>query len=225
MTKGWISPWNGNLLSADELMDEVALAAVSRLYVFSELGFPDHQLSIETDSIVVKSPTIDYSFTIYYPGELHEAVKGYFATCLLSLKKEYGIDVDTAGLKKPSGEKMGAMLLYFDTLERLVRTVYARRCWNQKKILAIHGVPSSHFLSKIKSDLDQASIHYLLIHPLGEDSGCGFFKTIGLDAAELIVKDLRAGRTGVVERLFDLERDYGPHALASNDSNLKGLGS
>ena len=220
MTKGWVSPWNGLRLSADELIDEVALAAVSRLYVLSELGFLDHQLTIEIDSIVIKSPTIDYCFIIYYPGELYEAVIGYFSTSLLSLKKEYGIDVDMDGLKRPSGEKMGEMLRYFDTFERLVRTVSARHCWDPEKILAIHGIRSSKFLSKLKSDLDQAAIRYLLMYPLGEDSGSGYFKTIGHDTAEIIVRDLRAGRAGVIERLFDLEHDYGSHALVSNDNNL-----
>lgn len=220
MTGGWISPWNGNKLSADELIDEVALAAVSRLYILSELGFPDHQLSIETDSIVVMSSTVDYSFVIYYPSELYETVKGYFLDCLLSLKREYGIEVDADNLKRPSGEKMGEMLRYFDTLDRLVRMVSARNCWNQKKILAVHGIRSSESMSKIRGDFEQASIRYLVMSPLGENPGCGFFKTIELDAAELVVKDIGNGQEAVVERLFDLEYEYGPHAMISNDENL-----
>jgi len=220
MTTGWVSPWNGNQLSADELIDEVALAAVSRLYVLSQLGFPDHQLDIESDSIAIKSPTIDYSFIIYFPCELSEVVKGNFSACLLSLKREYGIEMDKDGLEKPSGEKVGEMLRYFDTFERLIRTVAARHCWNEKNMLAIHGLQSSQFLSKMKSDLDQAGVGFLLMYPLGEESGSGVFKTIGIEKAEAVVKEIRSGRHGVIEALFDLENEYGPHALFSNRQKL-----
>ena len=53
--------------------------------------------------------------------------------------------------------------------------------------------------------------------PLGEDPGSCFFKTIGSDEAESVMGDLDAGKTGVAERLFQLEREYGPHALISSD--------
>jgi hypothetical protein len=89
MTSGWVSPRNGNLLSADEIIDEVALVTVSRLYIFSELGYFDYKSSLEEDSIVIKSPAIDYSFVIYYRPELNETVMRYFPVCFLSLKREY----------------------------------------------------------------------------------------------------------------------------------------
>lgn len=220
MARGWISPWNGSLLSADELIDEVALAAISRLYILSELGYPDHQLKIESDSIVIRSPVIDYSFVIYFPTELYEMLSGYFPGCLLSLKREYGIDSESTGLEKPSGEKMGEMLRYFHSLARLIGLVSARRCWNKNKILAIHGVQPSVFLSKFESDLELASIRYLVLYPLGEEPGSCFFRTIRVDEADRVLRDINAGRTGVVEILFQLERDYGPHAMISNDREL-----
>lgn len=221
MSRGWISPWNGSRLSADELIDEVALASVSRLYILSELGFSGHQLSIENDSVIIYIPTIDYGFTIYYPVELYDTVKQFFPACLLSLKKEYGIGLNTSRHNKPSGEKMGVMLRYFDSLQMLVRVVYARHCWDQSKILAIHGIPSSEFLSKTRSDLDRASIRYLVFYPLGENPGSGFFRTVGFDEAELLLKNLYEGYTGVVERCFYLEHNYGPHASISSEKNLQ----
>ena len=145
MTNGWISPWNGNTLSADELIDEVALAVVSRMYIFLALGYSDYELSIESDSVVIQSPAVDYNFVIYYPAELYETLDPYFPSCLRSLKKEYGIGADTVGREMPSGEKMGEMLRYFHSLERLIGLVSARRCWNKDRILAVHGVQPSMY--------------------------------------------------------------------------------
>ena len=220
MSGGWISPWNGNILSADEIIDEVAQVAISRLYILSELGFSDYKISIETDSIVISSPAIDYSFVIYYPPELNETLEQYFPVCFLSLKKEYGIDVDMEGLEKPSGEKMGDMLRNYQSLNRLIRLVSARHCWNPNRILAIHGIESSKFLSKFENELERASIFYWVMSPLGEEPGSCFFKIIGLEEADLILEELNAGKTGVAERLFNLEREYGPHSLIANDGKL-----
>jgi hypothetical protein len=224
MKNGWVSPWNGNILSADEIIDEVALVAVSRLYIFSELGYTDYEMSIETDSIVVKSSAIDYSFVIYYPPELKETLEQYFPVCLSSIKREYGVGVAMDGLEKPSGEKMGEMLRNYNSLDRLIRLVYARDCWNQKRILAIHGIQSSKFLSKFENDLEQASILYWVMCPLGEEPGSCFFKTIGLEESSSILEDLNSGQAGVVERLFHLEREYGPHSLIANDGRLVSYG-
>jgi len=224
MKRGWVSPWNGNILSADEIIDEVAQVAVSRLYILSELSYSDYELSIETDSIIIKSLDIDYNFVIYYPPELNETLQRYFPVCFLSLKREYGVDVDMKGLEKPSGEKMGEMLRNYHSLDRLIRLISARQCWNQNRILAIHGIQSSKFLSKFEDDLEHASIRYWLMCPLSEEPGSCYFKTIELDEAHSILEDLNSGQVGVVERLFHLEREYGPHSLITNDGKLVSYG-
>ena len=224
MTSHWVSPWNGNLLSADEIIDEVALATISRLYILFELGYPDYELSIEPESIVIKSPAIDYSFVIYYPPDLNNTVEQYFPVCLISLKREYAIDIDPDGLEKPSGEKMGEMLRNYHSLDRLIRLIAARHCWNQSRILAIHGIQSSKFLSKFEDDLERASIKYWVMCPLSEEPGSCFFKTIELDEAHSILEDLNSGKIGVAERLFNLEREYGPHSLITNDGKLVSYG-
>jgi hypothetical protein len=217
MATTWISPWNGNLVSIEELISEVALAAVSRLYVFAALALPEPSLAIETDSVTIHSPKIDYGFFIYYPKELLEEMKQSFTGFLNSLKREYGIFYSEPDKKTPSGEHMGEMLRNFRTLERLIQTVAARKCWDHNKILVLHGLQPSQFLSSLKNDLKQAAIDYLIVLPLNDELGSGAFKVVEKSAAQSLVDSLKQDEPRVVEDLLDLEETYGPHTLVSDN--------
>jgi len=217
MATTWISPWNGNQVSIEELISEVALAAVSRLYVFSSLALPEPAIAIEADSVTIHSPNIDYGFFIYYPKELLEEMNQSFSELFLSLKREYGIYYSSVDMKKPSGEYMGEMLRNFKTLERLIQTVAARKCWDKNRVLILHGLMPSQFLSSLKNDLRQANINYLIILPLNEELGSGAFKVVEIAHANELVEKLRSQKPRVVEQLFDLEENYGPHTLVSDN--------
>jgi hypothetical protein len=217
MATTWISPWNGNLVSIEELISEVALAAVSRLYVFASLALTEPTIAIEHDSVTIHSPKIDYGFFIYYPKELIEEMKQSFSTLLLSLKREYGIFYTEPDKKTPSGEHMGEMLRNFRTLERLIQTVAARKCWDSNRVLVLHGLLPSQFLSSLKNDLRQANIKYLIILPLNDELGSGAFKVVDIKRVNELVESLKAERPRVVEGLLDMEESYGPHTLVSDN--------
>ena len=217
MTTTWISPWNGNLVSIEELISEVALATVSRLYVYASLALPEPTLDIQNDSVTIHSPKIDYGFFIYYPKDLLEEMKQSFAGLLNSLKREYGIYYSEHDKQTPSGEHMGEMLRNFKTLERLIQTVAARKCWDHKLTLVQHGLMPSQFLSSLKNDLKQAEIDYLIILPLNDEIGSGSFKVVDRQRASRLVEDIKAKKPRAVEELLDLEETYGPHTLVSDN--------
>ncbi len=218
MATTWISPWNGNPVSVEELICEVALAAVSRMYIFSTLGLAEPSISIELDSIIIKSAKIDYCYEIYYPHELNDQMHHCFAPCLLSLKKEYGLYVAESPLL-PGGEHLGEMLRRFQTFERLLRLVSARHCWDDKAVLALHGLLPNQFLSSLKTELDRAGINYLVLLPLNDELGSGAFKAITMNEAIQLVGDLRAERPRAAELLLGLEDSYDPYTWASNNFN------
>jgi hypothetical protein len=219
MTTTWISPWNGNPVSVEELICEVGMAAISRLYVFSLVGLSEPEISIEPDSIVINSPSIDYNYVIYYPKELHEEMSGSFSAYLLSLKREYGVFIKADNFMAPSGEQIGELLWQFKSLDRLIRLVYARRCWDEKAVFAIHGLQPSQFLSGLKNEMEQAGINYLVTIPLNDETGSGAFKTIDMQKALELMNDLRSEKPGAVEKVFHLEFGYGRHTWVSNSHN------
>ncbi len=195
------------------------MATASRLYVFSALGLNEPQISIEPDSVVIHSARIDYSFVIYYPRELHDEMLGCFSSCLLSLKREYALYVDPGQGVGTSGEHLGEMLRQFKTLERLIRVVSARRCWDENKVLVLHGLESSQFLSSLRNELNRAGIKYLIILPLNDELGSGVFKTLKMQTAVSLVSDLKAERPRAVESALSLDDSYGPHTMVSNSDS------
>ena len=211
MATTWISPWSWHLITAEELISEVALAAVSRMYVFSTIGLPEPEITIEADSVVINSPKIDYNYVIYFPKDLYEEMTNSFNSILSSLQREYGIYFGAADLKKTGGEHLGEMLRNFKSLERLLRTVSARHCWDERKVLALHGLLPSQFLSSLKSELSNANINYFITLPLNDEIGSGVFRTLELEEARILESDLKADRPGVIEKIFDLAENYGPH--------------
>jgi hypothetical protein len=219
MTTTWISPWSGNPVSVEELICEVGMAAVSRLYIFSLVGLPEPEISIEPDSIIITSPKIDYNFVIYYPKELHQEMNGCFSLCLSSLKQEYGVYVKAGEFRNPGGEQVGELLWQFKSLDRLIRLVYARRCWNEHSVFVMHGLQPSQFLSSLKNEMEQAGINYLVTIPLNDETGSGAFKALELQKAIELINDLRTERPGAVEKIFHLEFGYGRHTWVSNSHN------
>jgi len=199
------------------LICEVALAAVSRIYLFSTLGLPEPDISIEPDSIVIKSADIDYSYVIYYPKELNDEMNHCFSPCLLSLKREYDLYISSEDMLKPSGERVGEMLRRFKSLERLLHLVLARKCWNGKKTLALHGLQPNQFLSSLRNELEQADINYMILLPLNDELGSGMFKAIEMSDAMTLESNLRSEQPRAVENLLHLEEDYGPHTWVSNN--------
>lgn len=216
MTTTWISPWSGNPVTVEELICEVALVTASRMYVFATLGLPEPHVSIESDSIIVRSARIDYSYEVFYPHDLNEDMHNCFSDCLLSMKREYGLYIGDSP-RPPSGEHLGEMLRRFESLERLLRLVSARHCWDESNVLALHGLLPKQFLSSLKNELDHAGIHYLIVLPLNDEVGSGVFKAIPTNKAIDLINDLRAERRGSAEAVFGLETDFGPHTWASNN--------
>jgi hypothetical protein len=218
MATTWISPWNGNPVSVEELICEVALATISRMYVFSTLGSAEPLVSIESDSIIIKSAKIDYCYEIYYPHELNDEMQHCFSPCLQSLKNEYGLYVAENPLKV-SGEHLGEMLRRFQTFERMLRLVSARHCWDNKAVLALHGLMPSQFLASLKNEFDRADINYLVLLPLNDELGSGVFKAITIGEAIQLIGDLREEIPRAAEQLLGLEDSYGPYTWASNNFN------
>jgi hypothetical protein len=217
MTTTWISPWNGNPVSVEELICEVALAAVSRMYVFAALGLDEPRVSVESDFILIKSDAIDYSYEISYPRDLAEKMERCFPQCMDSLRREYQLYVESAGTPRPYGEHLGEMLRRFETLERLLRLVAARHCWCGDSVLVLHGLRPNQFLASLRNELDCAGIHYVVAVPLNDEVGTGVFTAVPKEQAIQFIGDLRAERRGVVEKLLGLELEYGPHTWISNN--------
>lgn len=218
MIDTWISPWSGEQLTADELIREVALDALSQIYLVSLLGFPEPTISIESDTVIVKSSVIGYEYDIPYPRVLLDRVSDGFSDCLSKLKQEYPIHHCDQGTGTRQGEKVGAMLRYFRTMERLIRIVAALHCWNKQLVLAVHGLPDDFTPESLKFDLESAGFHYLVMYPAGT-AGSGCFKAIGMAEAVALVNQLWPRRPGVVETFFALEQNYGQHTWISDDSS------
>jgi hypothetical protein len=218
MIDTWISPWSGKQLTADELIREVALDALSQIYLISLLGFPEPAIDIESDTVIVKSSAIGYEYDIPYPRVLLERMTGELSETLSSLKQEFLIHDCDRNPRIRQGEKIGDLLGYFKTLERLIRIVAALHCWNKQLVLAIHGLPDGYSLETLKSDLESAGFHYLVMCPADGVAGSGCFKAIGMAEAVALVNKLWPREPGVVETFFNLERSYGQHTWISDDN-------
>lgn len=218
MIDTWISPWSGEQLTADELIREVALDALSQIYLVSLLGFPEPMISIESDTVIVKSSAIGYEYDIPYPRVLLERMSEGFADALQSLKQEYRIHDCANGAGARQGEKIGAVLHYFRTLERLIRIVAALHCWNKQLVLAVHGLPDDYTPETLKCEIESAGFHYLVMCPAEGVAGSGCFKAISMPEAIALVNRLWPRQPGVVESFFDLERNYGQHTWISDDN-------
>lgn len=218
MTATWISPWSGEQLSEDELIREVALDALSQLYIVCILGFPAPDVVLGTDAVNIKSSAIDYEYVIPYPGAVAERMERAFSDALLSLRQEYGFLDGTRDCHNPRGDQIGGMLRHFKALDRLIRIVCAARCWDEQKVIAVHGIPTDYSPSSLKGELKAAGFHYLVMYPEDEPSGSGSFTVIDMPTAISLVNSLWARKARVVEELFDLEKDYGRHQWLSDDS-------
>jgi hypothetical protein len=217
VTTTWISPWNGSPVTIEELICEVALATVSRIYLFATMGLPEPQILIEPDSVVINSTKINYNYMIYYPRELNDEMKNCFSSCLSSLKREYGVYTASDYLQRPSGERTGEMLRRFKAFERLLRLIHARRCWDEKMVLALHGLQPCQFLSSLKNELERVNINYMICLPLNDETGAGVFRAIESCQAIRLMDEMRSDRPGVAEELFHLELNYGPYTWVAND--------
>ncbi len=217
MAVSWISPWSGEELCADRLMREVALDALSQLYIAEVIGIPGTQLAINNDSITVTTPTIDYSYDIPFPSALSGPMQDRFSECLACLKNEYRC-FETGAPGGPSGETLGDTLRYFKTFDRLIRIVSAERCWPDRRVLVMHGLPPDVTPTELRTILDDARLHYLLIYPDAAPAASGYFKAVGVERAVSLVHELWGGKPGVAERFFGLERAYGRHRWLADDN-------
>lgn len=217
MAVTWISPWSGEQLGADELIREVALDALSQLYLVSLLGAPTPEIALEPDSVAVKSSALDYEYVIPYPAALAEEMAFSFADVLVLLRKEFGFLDGARDPEVPRGEEIGAMLRYFKSLDRLVRIVSAARCWNERRVLAVHGIPPGQSIEALRSDLEAAGCHYLVIYPNGPETGSGHFMAVDMPAAMRMVNSLWLREPGAVERFFDIRQIHGDQRWLSDD--------
>jgi hypothetical protein len=219
METSWISPWNGLELTAEQLLREVELDAVSQLYVVRTLGFPEPEVTITDESIIVRAPSIPYDHEIFFPKILHELVERTFLEQLASAKAEFGIFAERSPSAAPCGAMTGEMLAYFHALDRLIRMVSANHCWSQQSILAMHGLPPDSTTASLRTDLEKAGIHYLLIYPKAQESGSGLFTAIPVMTAIQTINNLWSRRQDMVRECFDLDRDYGQYAWIADDNN------
>jgi hypothetical protein len=218
MTATWISPWSGEKLTAEELVREVALDALSQVYLLTLLGQTDPHVILNDDSVVVTSEGVDYTYSIPFPKIVSDSMECGLTCCMDQLKTEYRIPDCLKGSGDPCGEKVGAMLRYYKALDRLVRIVSAVRCWDRRKVLVLHGVPPSSTLSTLKTDLKSAGFHYLVIHPDSGEAGSGNFKVIDIGAAITLLNSLWPREPGTVEEFFNLKRNFGRHSWISDDN-------
>lgn len=218
MTATWISPWSGEQLTADELIREVALDALSHIYILTLLGRSNPDISVLPDSVSVKSNAIDYDYLIPFPAVLTDRMECTLSECLQSLRKEYRFPDCAQDPDRPCGEKVGALLKYFRGMERLIRLVSAVKCWDSRKVLAAHGIPKDHSPLTLKTSLKLAGFHYLVMYPESNEIGSGHFKAIDISTAISLVNSLWPRNPGVVEKFFALEKDYGRHMWISDDN-------
>ncbi len=218
MTATWISPWSGEQLTAEQLVREVALDALSQVYLLTLLGQPDPLISITDDAVVVTADGIDYKYSIPFPKVISDSMECGLSCCLEQLKKEYRIPDCAREFDDPCGEKVGSMLRFYKALDRLIRIVTAVKCWSDRKVLVVHGVQADRTLSTLKSDLKAAGIHYLVVYPDSGEAGSGNFRVIDIASAIALLNNLWPRDPQVVDDFFGLKRNFGRHSWISDDN-------
>ena len=228
----WHSPFSNSELTADEIVRELALNAVSKLLMVGLISDDAGQVSMTPDAIIVSAPMLNYAGVIRFPPPLFDHVRAQWPQWFDMFKSDYGLGSALDLVMPPPalpGEKLGRLFRHFKIIDQLC--LAARMApWPKDIILGIHGVDDPEIIGKLK----KAGIIHILIwreEHLRETEtapsqntaermidciGSGCLKRLCLSQAETLAIDSNARRPGSTREIFDLDHPFEVDSWSSN---------
>lgn len=228
----WHSPFSNCSLTAEDLVRELALNAISKILMVGLLSDESADLAMGPDTISVAAQALPLRWVMPFPPELKDYVQNEWLVWLNAFMDEYGIGgalEDILPRKIPDGEKLGKLFRHFRVLHQICQFA-SQRGWPEDRILGIHGNDSPDLLGRLRS----AGITYLLVwreehineaaeagrevteEMLVDCFGTGSLKRLTLAEAETLARDAFARHSDSTRRIFNLTRPWCVDSWSSN---------
>ncbi len=227
----WYSQWSQANISAEELVREIALNAVSKVLMLRLFTDEAPDVGIYPQGVGVKLDSFRYFGGIPVPSELSDYLRSEWSVWYPLFLSNY-IPGPSDGLfprSAPSGEKVGELFRMFKVLDQLI--VIAKRMggWPDNKIVGIHGA-SDDLINKLRA----AGILYMLVWAeegiLEVDDngleippdmavnyvGSGCMLSISLTDAESLAIEANSQSSVTAKRLFNLQYPFKIDSWSSN---------
>jgi len=228
----WHSPFSNCSLSAEDLIRELALNTVAKIFMVGFLSDEPAEVAMGPDAIAVYAPSLQFRPTMPFPPELRDYVQSEWLLWFNVFLDEYGVGgalEDLLPRKIPDGEKLGKLFRHFRVLPQLFQ--YAQqRGWPEDRILGIHGSDSPDLFGRLRS----AGILYLCVwreehineameagrevtdEMLVDCIGTGCLKSLSMAEAETLARDAFARQSESTRRIFNLTRAFCVDSWSSN---------